>query len=103
MMFPGHPFHYHGHNFQVISRSPSYGEDFYSLKDNVNPLAFDPNNHTAFPEYPMRRDTVVLPPMGNLVIRFVANNPGVWAFHCAYPGTVYETHRSIANSHTRSH
>lgn len=77
-----HPFHYHGHNFQLISRSPSYGEDFYSLKDNVNPQAFDPNNHTAFPEYPMRRDVVVLPPMGNLVIRFVANNPGVWAFHC---------------------
>lgn len=83
-MSPGHPFHYHGHNFQVVSRYPSYGEDFYSLSNNINPQAFDPNNHSTFPEYPMRRDVVVLPPMGNLVIRFVANNPGVWAFHCAY-------------------
>ncbi|CEJ82391.1 hypothetical protein VHEMI02457 [[Torrubiella] hemipterigena] len=30
----------------------------------------------------MRTDTVVLPPHGNLVIRFVADNPGVWIFHC---------------------
>lgn len=89
-MSPGHPFHYHGHNFQLVSRSPSYGEDFYSLKDNANPLPFDPSNHTAFPEYPMRRDVVVLPPMGNLVIRFVANNPGVWAFHCAYFEAVHK-------------
>ncbi|THX67128.1 hypothetical protein D6D08_06828 [Aureobasidium pullulans] len=77
-----HPFHLHQHNFQVVSRYPPYGEDFYSLSDNVNPQAFDPNNHTAFPEYPMRRDVVVLPPMGNIVIRFVADNPGVALFHC---------------------
>ncbi|KAI5208789.1 hypothetical protein E4T38_02674 [Aureobasidium subglaciale] len=77
-----HPFHYHGHNFQVVSRFPSYGEDFYSLSDDVSPSAFDPNNHTAFPTYPIRRDVVVVPPMGNVVLRFIADNPGVWAFHC---------------------
>jgi len=30
----------------------------------------------------MRRDVIVLPPMGNIVIRFVADNPGVALFHC---------------------
>lgn len=76
-----HPFHLHGHNFQVITRQPSYGAHFYNLL-NSDPVPYDPTNHTAFPASPMRRDTVVLPPHGYLVIRFVADNPGVWIFHC---------------------
>lgn len=76
-----HPFHLHGHNFQVVSRYPAYGDDFYSLANNADGDVYDANNHTAFPEYPMRRDVVVVPPMGNLVIRFIADNPGVWLFH----------------------
>ncbi|GAM82221.1 hypothetical protein ANO11243_002000 [Dothideomycetidae sp. 11243] len=77
-----HPFHLHGHNFQVISRYPSYGDDFYEYKDASSGIPFDPSNHTAYPQYPIRRDVVVLPPMGNMVLRFVADNPGVWMFHC---------------------
>jgi iron transport multicopper oxidase len=30
----------------------------------------------------MRRDTFVLYPTGYIVLRFQANNPGVWLFHC---------------------
>lgn len=30
----------------------------------------------------MRRDTLVVRPMSNFVIRFRADNPGVWLFHC---------------------
>lgn len=30
----------------------------------------------------MRRDTFVLKPEGYIVIRFQADNPGVWLFHC---------------------
>jgi iron transport multicopper oxidase len=69
-----HPFHLHGHTFQVINRSPAYDDD--------NPTSWDRNNHTAFPATPMRRDTVVAQPNGNFVLRFVADNPGVWFFHC---------------------
>ncbi|KAJ6036778.1 Iron transport multicopper oxidase fetC [Penicillium herquei] len=76
-----HPFHLHGHQFQVINRAPSYGKHFYDYADG-DPVAYDPSNHTAFPEYPARRDTFVLPPQGYFVIRFVADNPGVWIFHC---------------------
>lgn len=76
-----HPFHLHGHNFQVISRSPPYGPHFYDYVD-IDPVGFDPANHSAFPAIPARRDTFVLPPNGNYVIRFVADNPGVWMFHC---------------------
>ncbi|GAD92842.1 iron transport multicopper oxidase FET3 [Paecilomyces variotii No. 5] len=76
-----HPFHLHGHNFQVIDRAPGYGPNFNSYL-NGDPVPYDPSNHTAFPEAPPRRDTVVLPPQGYMVLRFVADNPGVWFFHC---------------------
>lgn len=33
-------------------------------------------------ENPMRRDTVVLPGFSFVVLRFVSDNPGLWAFHC---------------------
>ncbi|EAW14723.1 putative ferrooxidoreductase Fet3 [Aspergillus clavatus NRRL 1] len=65
-----HPFHLHGHNFQVISRSEE------------NAGHYDPSNHTAFPSVPMRRDTVLVRPQGHFVVRFQADNPGVWLFHC---------------------
>lgn len=34
------------------------------------------------PPSPTIRDTVTVPAEGYLVIRFKANNPGVWFFHC---------------------
>lgn len=76
-----HPFHLHGHNFQVIDRFPPYGPTFFDYADG-DPVPYDPSNHTAFPKVPARRDTFVLPPNGYFVMRFVADNPGVWIFHC---------------------
>lgn len=68
---PGkHPFHLHGHNFQVLWRSP----DDYGF--------YDPSNHSEYPLRPMRRDTFWVRPQGNFVIRFTADNPGIWLFHC---------------------
>jgi len=67
---PGkHPFHLHGHAFQVIYRSELDAGDY------------DPSN-TTYPAVPMKRDTVLAPPNGNVVIRFRADNPGLWLFHC---------------------
>lgn len=39
-------------------------------------------NELKMPKVPMRRDTWMVAPGGYTVIRFVANNPGVWFFHC---------------------
>ncbi|EFX01899.1 iron transport multicopper oxidase fet3 precursor [Grosmannia clavigera kw1407] len=64
-----HPFHLHGHNFQVVSRSADDAGDYNS-------------NSPALPAIPMRRDTVSVCPNGNVVVRFRADNPGVWLFHC---------------------
>lgn len=67
-----HPFHLHGHQFQVIHRSSEDGGEF------IESAQMQP----AFPSAPMRRDTVVVEGNGNAVLRFKADNPGVWLFHC---------------------
>ncbi|KAK7920872.1 hypothetical protein PG985_008894, partial [Apiospora marii] len=67
-----HPFHLHGHQFQAIHRSAADEGTF----DDTNATMTD------FPKIPMRRDTLSLEPNGNLVLRFKADNPGVWIFHC---------------------
>jgi iron transport multicopper oxidase len=66
-----HPFHLHGHAFQAVWRSEENG-GFYDP---------DATNNT-FPTSPMRRDTFFVYPMGSIVMRFKASNPGVWLFHC---------------------
>ncbi|KAI9162801.1 Iron transport multicopper oxidase fetC [Paramyrothecium foliicola] len=67
-----HPFHIHGHHFQAVYRSE---EDAGVYKESEVPK-------DAFSATPMRRDTVVVWPNGNVVLRFRATNPGVWVFHC---------------------
>ncbi|GAP88601.1 putative multicopper oxidase [Rosellinia necatrix] len=67
-----HPFHLHGHNFQALYRSEEEAGTF----EDANVTEAD------FPAIPMRRDTLVLYPDGNIVLRFRADNPGIWLFHC---------------------
>jgi iron transport multicopper oxidase len=67
---PGkHPFHLHGHNFQCVVRGEENSNDY------------NPENATL-PDIPMKRDTWVVRPNGHIVMRFRADNPGVWLFHC---------------------
>ncbi|XP_010925442.1 L-ascorbate oxidase [Elaeis guineensis] len=63
-----HPWHLHGHDFWVLG----YGDGRFSKKDVTK---FNLKN-------PPLRNTVVIFPYGWTAIRFVADNPGVWAFHC---------------------
>lgn len=67
-----HPFHLHGHVFQLIERGPEFDD----------PTAFDYDNHTDYPEVPMKRDTIFVRGNSYAVMRFKADNPGVWFFHC---------------------
>ena len=57
MTMMAHPMHLHGHYFKVVE---------------VNGRRFDG----------AIRDTVLVPPMQTVTIRFDADNPGTWAFHC---------------------
>lgn len=74
-----HPFHLHGHNFQCLLRGKNYGED-----DDTQFTPYDPHSsdNKPFPDIPMRRDTLVIQPNSHFVIRWRADNPGVWFFHC---------------------
>ncbi|KAG8494977.1 hypothetical protein CXB51_012736 [Gossypium anomalum] len=64
-----HPLHLHGYNFFVV------GQGF----GNFDPQK-DPNNFNLID--PVERNTVGVPAGGWVVIRFVADNPGVWFMLC---------------------
>ncbi|KXN86655.1 Iron transport multicopper oxidase fio1 [Leucoagaricus sp. SymC.cos] len=67
-----HPFHLHGHKPMLVGRSQDYTSDDPTL----NPPVEEGQSN------PMRRDTVHIPSMGSVTLRVVADNPGVWLFHC---------------------
>ncbi|KAL2603158.1 hypothetical protein R1flu_003829 [Riccia fluitans] len=63
-----HPWHLHGHDFYVLGMGNGvFSSNEYDRLNFVNP--------------PLR-NTVPLFPYGWTVIRFRADNPGVWPFHC---------------------
>ena len=70
-----HPFHLHGHVFQLIERHEE-------IPETEDPVGYNASDHADWPEYPMLRDTVYVRPQSYIVMRFKADNPGVWLFHC---------------------
>nr|GMD24667.1 laccase-7-like [Ipomoea batatas]GME14424.1 laccase-7-like [Ipomoea batatas] len=64
-----HPIHLHGFNFHVLAQG--FG--------NYNP-AYDRSKFNFY--NPQERNTIAVPVGGWAVIRFRANNPGVWLMHC---------------------
>ncbi|CAF1591968.1 unnamed protein product [Rotaria magnacalcarata] len=59
-----HPFHLHGGNFWIIATSD------YPQAENLYRQAY------------LKRDVVSVPSNGWAKIRFIADNPGAWMFHC---------------------
>ncbi|RHZ73574.1 hypothetical protein Glove_230g21 [Diversispora epigaea] len=64
-----HPFHLHGHNFWIVAQGPG------STMANISTSKYNLKN-------PVIRDTTLVPAFSHVVIRYIADNPGVWAFHC---------------------
>ncbi|KAJ2364645.1 ferroxidase fet3, partial [Coemansia sp. RSA 2607] len=62
-----HPFHLHGHVFQIIEMG--------SIKQNERQMKESMDS-------PVKRDTVVIRGGHYAILRFRADNPGVWLFHC---------------------
>ncbi|KAL5986329.1 hypothetical protein ACLOJK_014662 [Asimina triloba] len=63
-----HPWHLHGHDFWVLG----YGEGKFRKADEKKLNLKNP---------PLRNTAVVFP-YGWTALRFISDNPGVWAFHC---------------------
>ena len=64
-----HPLHLHGHKFWVLAQGGGY------VDENVI--------EDAKLQNPLRRDTASLNPFSWMLIRFVADNPGMWALKSA--------------------
>ena len=94
-----HPVHLHGHSFQVVAvgygtYNEVTGEISQSTPDlkcsngssgifcikphwvNENELNFTINERTV------RKDTVIVPAGGYVVMQFISDNPGFWFLHC---------------------
>jgi len=67
-----HPMHLHGHEFFILG----YGSlDAGSYNATLHESSLDYFN-------PLRRDTISVNADSWIYIRYVADNPGVWLFHC---------------------
>ena len=99
-----HPIHVHGHTFHVVKIGyPTYNESTGFIVSNTQDIecadsdctnpgcnqarCTRPSWSTSKPvlsidEYTIRKDTVILPAGGYVVINFITDNPGFWFLHC---------------------
>ncbi|KAI1272715.1 multicopper oxidase-domain-containing protein [Xylaria sp. FL0933] len=77
-----HPFHLHGAKMWVLGAGHGYfpGYEAMGFMPEGKGL-LDPANTTII-RNPLKRDTVTVEGFGWALLRFVADNPGVWLFHC---------------------
>ncbi|KAG6365851.1 hypothetical protein INS49_000027 [Diaporthe citri] len=70
-----HPFHMHGHSVQVVGWGPGRYDPSSSSPSSSTTTTWNLAN-------PLRRDTFTVPAESHVVIRFRADNPGIWVMHC---------------------
>ncbi|PQE04096.1 putative iron transport multicopper oxidase fio1 precursor protein [Rutstroemia sp. NJR-2017a BVV2] len=76
-----HPMHLHGHKVWVLGQGhgPFPGYEALGLQAEGKGIL---EGHEHALDNLIRRDVATVEGFGWLAIRFVADNPGVWAFHC---------------------
>jgi FtsP/CotA-like multicopper oxidase with cupredoxin domain len=76
-----HPLHLHGYKYWVLAQGQGYPPLTHVGADiNLENLA--PLYETLDLSNPLRRDTASVEAYGWILLRFVTDNPGLWAFHC---------------------
>ncbi|KAL0106109.1 hypothetical protein PUN28_016084 [Cardiocondyla obscurior] len=73
-----HPFHLHGYQFRVVAMK-KLGDN--TTVDEVKELDRQGLIHRKLKRAPLK-DTVTVPDGGYTIVRFYADNPGYWLFHC---------------------
>ncbi|XP_037942702.1 laccase-like [Teleopsis dalmanni] len=75
-----HPFHIHGFTFRLI------GQAVVGNQADLRRIAeLDQRGYLkrAPPDFPAaEKDTVQIPGLGYIIIRFISDNPGFWMYHC---------------------
>lgn len=76
-----HPMHLHGHKFWVLGQGHGMfpGYEFLGLKPQGQGLLYGKEGRL---DNLIRRDVATAEGFGWLALRFVADNIGIWAFHC---------------------
>ncbi|XP_033324267.2 uncharacterized protein LOC117219317 [Megalopta genalis] len=73
-----HPFHLHGYQFRVIAMERIGRNVTAEVVKKLDEQGLIRRNLDRAP----LKDTVTVPDGGYTIIRFYANNPGYWLFHC---------------------
>ena len=76
-----HPMHLHGHKFWVLGQGHGYFPGYETLGMKAKGQGLLDGNSRLLDNV-IRRDVATLEGFGWLALRFIADNPGVWAFHC---------------------
>jgi len=99
-----HPIHLHGHTFHVVHvaypeydgttgfvenhNSDIYCDDIHCTKEDCDKKRCSRPSWKTEPKYfsidrrTVRKDTVMVPAGGYVVINFLSDNPGYWFLHC---------------------
>ncbi|KAJ6785464.1 hypothetical protein PWT90_01174 [Aphanocladium album] len=75
-----HPVHLHGYSFHVLSSFRAKGRAGWGSYNPYDP-ASKPRNALNM-ESSLVKDTVSVPRRGHVVLRVIADNPGLWVLHC---------------------
>jgi iron transport multicopper oxidase len=68
--YSSHPFHLHGHHVWILKQG------------NTNDGYLNQSIHYNITTNTIYRDTFTVNPFSHIIIRFKANNPGIWMMHC---------------------
>ena len=105
-----HPIHLHGHHFQVVA--VGYGSYFTSngtlrarnpdvvcSDDKCSSPSWANSGTKSFPvdSKTVRKDTVIVPGGGYVVIQFISDNPGFWFMHCHIIGDLLDGMAVVIN------
>jgi ABC-type multidrug transport system ATPase subunit/FtsP/CotA-like multicopper oxidase with cupredoxin domain len=80
-----HPFHLHGHKFEVMGVGyADFEQDCSILQCRSEPWYRESSHahHLVNPDTAILKDTLLIPAGGWAVVRFRADNPGWWLLHC---------------------
>jgi FtsP/CotA-like multicopper oxidase with cupredoxin domain len=104
-----HPMHLHGHHFHVldIGYGSYYDNNATLRRRNEDIICPDPfcsipawrNGPPTFTIDPktVRKDTVIVPGGGYVVVQFLSDNPGFWFMHCHIIGDLLEGMAVVIN------
>ncbi|KAI1821879.1 multicopper oxidase-domain-containing protein [Xylaria intraflava] len=77
-----HPFHLHGAKMWLLGAGHSYFPGYEALGFLPEGKGLLNSSNRTVIGNPIKRDTITVEGFGWSLVRFVADNPGVWLFHC---------------------